>query len=51
MLIHVRFSRIFNVDILEDIPDERVLAIKRAMINDQESTLLSETIKNGWPDS
>ena len=46
-----RFSHIFNVDILKDIPNERLLAIKRAMINDQESTLLRETIKNGWPDS
>ena len=32
-----RFLCIFNVDVLEDIPDERLLAVKRAMINDQES--------------
>ena len=46
-----RFSRIFNGDVLEEIPDERLLAVKQAILNEPESILLLKTIKQGWPNS
>jgi len=46
-----RFSRIFNIAGLDEIPDERMLAVKQAIKNDPESILLLETIKQGWPES
>ena len=40
----------FSADpICEDIPDDTLVAVAQAMVNDEECQLLMSAIKNGWP--
>ncbi|CAK8685059.1 unnamed protein product [Clavelina lepadiformis] len=46
-----RIAQVVTEPILDEIPDERLKEIKSAIQKNEESQLLLEVIKNGWPDN